>query len=396
MSGIKLSQRLPDLGRLSTWGSEVVLNPDHEALVDKWLADAKEGFRRYTNSAPYSGGRVRMPTDTDEYARLEALLSVLTARYEITHDVAQLRVCYAEIRALALGFRHVNDDDLRSNFRQDLYGSGTDGLVVANAMLVKALRQFIAVAQALGETQDSVLGQRTLTQLLEAFRNRFLSGNGRLVQESQASLTAAILSEALEEAEMYRCRAQLVERIRKSGVDLPPALLRYVLPILSDAGHGELATALLLDADRAGWLIAEGVDVDEFVSPDSLGVMSWVIRQLLHIQVMPQTGEQSVRYNVHFSPKESLRARRFKNLSCRFPLSCGELWLAWRIDGDDFRLDASVPVNCLVNVELPDGFDKQLTSGRHELFLDVSGLELQADAGLVQDGVPTLVDSADS
>ena len=402
LHGVRLAERLPDLGQVSTWGAALVWDPDNAPLLDKWLEDAREGFRRYTNSAPYSGGRVPMPMDTDEYARLEALLEVLLGQYLFTRDSQLMAACYPELRALAIGFRHGSDQGLRSDFREDLYGEGAEGMLVANATLALALRQFVKVAEILREIQDVSLVEGTLIQLEDAFKNRYLSASGRLVHESQASLVGAIVSGTLAPDELQRCRSELVQQLHSTEVSLPPALTKYLLPILSDAGAHALACELLFGevadsvplrkvrrarkSEARKWFEVPELGGDDLLAPHGVGLADWVMRDVVGIEVSDDVDLDGGRFHVCVHPKIS--PLRLTRLSCHLPLPCGELAMAWYIDDSAFRMDVTVPVNCAVDVTLPDGGMFSLSSGQHQLHSDCVNLETQTD----RDGVPTLIE----
>ena len=380
LNGARLAERLPDLGQLAVWGPELSWNPEMGSKTDKWLVDAREGFRRYTNSAPYSGGRVPLPLDTDEYARFEALLSVLISRYEITQDKPPLRLCYPELRALALGFRHANDEGLRSQFREDLYGGGTDGLLAANALLAVALRQFILVAEALERAQDVSLGFLTLERLSIAFRDRFLSGKGRLLQESQSGLLGALVSEMLDDEEVQRCQKALVESVQRASVDVAPALARYLLPTLSLAGRHDLACKLLLDSERNHWI--EYSSQIDCVAPHGVGAAAWIMQELVGLTMLGSPADEPGRYEVRLAPKVPVRDANLSRLQCTLPLPSGEMSIEWALEDVVFNLTVVLPINCSAEVWLPDGSSRQLSSGHHEMSSDLS------------DGVPTLIDTA--
>ena len=380
LHGMRLSERLPDLGKLMVWGAELAWNPALLSKTDKWLMDAREGFRRYTNSAPYSGGRVPLPMDTDEYARFESLLSVLVSRYEITQDKAALKLCYPELRALALGFRHANDEGLRTQFREDIYGGGTDGLLVANALFANALRQFVLVAELLERAQDVSLGFLTLEQLSIAFRDRFLSGTGRLLQESQSALLGALVSEMLDDEELQRCQKTLVESLQKTNVDLPPALVRYLLPALSAAKRHDVACRLLLDSSHNNWL--EYPQDFDCLAPHGVGVVTWIMQEIVGLTLMSDSVDESGRFALQIAPRIPIRSSKLTQLSCTLPLPCGEMCIAWQLTEDVFHLDVALPINCTAEVCMPDGKRRQLSSGRHKIQSNLS------------DGVPTLLDAA--
>lgn len=398
LHGVKPGERLPDLGQAASWAPELAWDPENRVLLDKWLRDASEGFRHYTNSAPYSGGRVPMPRDTDEYARLETLLAILWTRYQIDRDAQALRVCYPEVRALVLGFRHMAEDGLRTEFREDLYGADADAILVANVTLLVAFRTFLLIADVLAEDTDRILGQRVFDELADAFQNRFLSANGRLVQESQATLVAAITSGVLADDELERCRVQLVSILQTADfrIDLPPILVRHLLPVLSDAGRHDLAYRMLLHDEPISWLgfVNRGLGVIGRAGQAhvaEVGILAWILRYLVGIRAVPEDLQRNGRYVVGFKPMPPLGPLNrgdapLSSVRCTLPTPCGELGVQWRTGEAGFSATLSVPVNCIVQVAMPDGSSSQVSTGLHELVVDFT------EAG---DGVPTLLDSAE-
>lgn len=397
LHGVGLRSRVPDLGQASTWGGDVLWNPDRAVALDKWLADAKSGFQRYTNSAPYSGGRLPMPRDDDEIARFESMVSLVWMRFERTRDVAGLNECYAELRTLALGARHASEDGLRVHVREDLYGPGADGVFVANCMLLFALKTFRDVANAARQDDDVRLVERLLRVTSEVFANNYLAANGRLVRETQATILGALVSQVLEPSETRRLAAELSAQLQvaRFRVDLPPVLVRYLLPALSDHGRNDLAYRVLLSQDPDGWVgfICRGVGImgrNGRACVAEAGIVDWIVRYLVGVSFAVPHDEG--RHAIRVAPNPPLGPQFYngtpiRSVACQLPTPCGELSVRWRVAAEHFELSVRVPANCAAELELPDGTTKRVTSGLHELHMDFA-------AGA--DGVPTLLDSAGS
>jgi alpha-L-rhamnosidase len=395
LHGVRLHSRLPDLGQESTWGADVLWNPDRTHLVDKWLVDAKSGFQRYTDSAPYSGGRLSMPRDTDEIARFESLVSLIWARYERNRNVAGLGEMYAELRTLALGARQISDAGLRSNVREDLYGAGADGVFVANCTHLAALGTFLKIVTAARQDDDIELIKRVFRETSEAFKNHYLAASGRLVRETQATILGALVSQVLEPSESRRLGDELSAQLQRARfkVEVPPVLTRYLLPVLSDHGRNDLAYRVLLSHDPDSWVgfARSGLGImgrNGEASVAEAGILDWILRYLIGVSYQTPQGEG--RHAVRIAPHpplgpQFLHGAPISSVACQLPLPSGELSVRWHVGPERFELFVRIPVNCMADIEMPDGSVKRVTSGMHRLVMDFS-------AGA--DGVPTLLDAA--
>ncbi|NKC01385.1 MAG: Bacterial alpha-L-rhamnosidase [Pseudomonadales bacterium] len=406
LHGAESAQRLPDFGITSTWVPELVWDPSLDNLINKWLEDARQGFRRYTNSAPYSGGRMPMPRDDDELARFESLTTIIWHRYCVGRDPVGLRACYSELRALALGARHLVENGLRTQCREDIYGEGADGSFVANCTLLFALRMFVQIADLLEEKDDVTLTNRVIFDLTSSFANRYLSANGRLVHETQATLLGALTSGCLSDVEQTRVESELAVALQNADfrVDLPQVLIKQLLPHLSDSGRNDLAYRVLLNPHPTSWLGFVRRDLGLIGRSDRAavaesGILAWVMRYLVGLNVPLETGESTDgRYSVSIAPKPPLGPLFAKPpgarigipiqaVSCALPTPCGQISIRWLVSAERFELTVRLPVNCIAEVTMPDGECRPLSSGLHSLAMDFSR---------GADGVPTLLNSAEA
>jgi alpha-L-rhamnosidase len=69
---------------------------------------------------------------------------------------------------------------------------------------------------------------------------------------------------------------------------------------------------------------------------------------------------------LHPTPGGSL-----KNVETAYDSINGKITTKWKVDGSTFNLHIDVPINTAATVSLPDGTDKQVTSGVYDFTAQV-------------------------
>ena len=94
--------------------------------------------------------------------------------------------------------------------------------------------------------------------------------------------------------------------------------------------------------------------------------------------------------HVRIAPRPPLGAQfaagsPIQNMRIDLPTVYGVLHVDWNIQDERFELNVVLPPSCTADVELPDGFNQRVQSGRHSFVMAFS----RGD-----DGVPTLLEPA--
>ena len=90
----------------------------------------------------------------------------------------------------------------------------------------------------------------------DAWRAEFIDVDGTIQRATQANLARAITFGLVTVAESERVAAELVKRIREAGTTIGTGFLAtpFLLPVLADHGHVDVAFDLLLQTRAPSWL----------------------------------------------------------------------------------------------------------------------------------------------
>jgi len=126
------------------------------------------------------------------------------------------------------------------------------------------------MAHALGRTEDEQKYSRLFEEIRTAFEQNFVHPNGVVgaevlapagqihdsnLIETQTSYVLALHMDLLQEADRPLAAKKLVERIETNGWKLGTGFLGtpYLLEVLTDTGHTDVAYRLLLNTDYPSW-----------------------------------------------------------------------------------------------------------------------------------------------
>jgi alpha-L-rhamnosidase len=232
------------------------------------------------------------------------------------------------------------------------------------------------IARLLGRDDDAVRYADLADDVRAAWRAEYLDADGRLTPDTQANHVRALAFD-LVPAELRPAVAErLVELIRKADTHLGTGFLAtpYLLPVLADTGHLDVAYELLLQDSAPSWLAMvdrgattvwedwNGVDEDG-VPHDSLNhyskgaVISFLHRYTAGVQPVEPAYR---RFRVAPRPGGGLTHAEAAHES-----PYGRIESAWSLDGDTFRLRVVVPAGTSAEVVLPSGTTSTAGPGTH-------------------------------
>jgi alpha-L-rhamnosidase len=239
---------------------------------------------------------------------------------------------------------------------------------VATAYLHHSSRILARIAGILGRHSD----EERYTELADATRRawqaEFLDEHGRLTIDTQAEHVRALAFDLVPGELRPSTGGRLVELVRRAGTHLATGFLAtpYLLPVLADTGHLDLAYELLLADTEPSWLtmidrgattvweLWNGVSADGIVC-ESLNhyskgaVISFMHRYLGGIR--PVDDWPAYRRTVIApQPGGGLRWARASHDS-----PYGLIESHWRAEGGCFELEVAVPAGSTAEVRLPDG-----------------------------------------
>lgn len=248
---------------------------------------------------------------------------------------------------------------------------------VATAYLHRSALLMATVAEVLAKPAAVVDHYRELAAgTLDAWQREFITDDGSLLVQSQASHVRALAFGLIPESLRERTGERLAELIRAAGTTVGTGFLStpHLLPVLADGGHLDLAYHLLLQPAMPGWMYMidhgattvwerwDGVDADG-VAHDSLNHYSKAaVVSFLH------------RYTAGLRPTApgyrtfEVRPRpggRLTRAALRLDSPQGAIEIEWRTTSGDFHLRVAVPYGAEASVVLPDGARHEVGPGTH-------------------------------
>jgi alpha-L-rhamnosidase len=238
--------------------------------------------------------------------------------------------------------------------------------VVGTAYLHHSAMLAARIGHLLGDEATAARFEALAANALDAWRTEFVGDDGALHPDTQATHVRALAFGLVPDDLRDQTVARLVELIREAGTHLGTGFLAtpYLLPVLADAGHLDLAYELLLQDTPPSWLAMvargattvwedwEGIGTDgtpkSSLNHYSKGaVISFLQTHVAGIQlvepgyrrfrVAPQLGGGLTWAEaVHDSPY-------------------GRIESSWRVEGETVHLTVTVPPGTTAEVVLPDG-----------------------------------------
>ncbi len=236
--------------------SALFLGGDAAALFERWLvdlADAQLPSGAYPDVAPRVG-----ITGAGNTGWADAGVLVPWTVFRQTGDRRVLERQYDSMRRYVRFLDADHADGIRHGGR---YGDwlaleGPTSLeLLGTAYLAHAARSFARIATLLGHDDDAAEASALAKRATNAFRRRFLTPTGSLVQETQAAYALAIAFDLVPRHRRRAAADRLAALIEAAGGHLLTGFLgtTVVLEVLSDHGHHELATRLVRQDTFPSW-----------------------------------------------------------------------------------------------------------------------------------------------
>jgi len=247
---------------------------------------------------------------------------------------------------------------------------------VATAYLRRSSSELARIAALLGDEADSRRYGELAANVLAAWRTEFVGEDGHLRPATQANLVRALAFGLVPEGLRKQAAADLVALIRAAGTHLGTGFLAtpFLLPVLADNGHLDVAYELLFQNTPPSWLAMidcgattiweewEGLRPNGAVSASLNHYSKGAVISFLHRTVagleLVEPGYRRVR--VAPRPGGGITGARTHHDS---PL--GRIAVAWRIAGRRGVIDVDLPGGTRADLELPDGAAETLAAGSH-------------------------------
>jgi alpha-L-rhamnosidase len=226
------------------------------------------------------------------------------------------------------------------------------------------------MARATGRDGDAAAYEELFENIKDAFNGAYVGPEGRVKGDTQTGYILALHMDLLPEELRAAAADNLVRAIEEKTWHLSTGFVGvgYLCPVLTEAGYPDVAYRLLNNKTYPSWgyTIKNGAttiwerwdgwtEENGFQSPNmnsfnhySLGsVGEWLYRYVAGIDLDPQTAGYD-RIVIRPRPGGGLSWARGEYESVR-----GRIASAWRIEGDRFDLEVTIPPNTTATVYVP-------------------------------------------
>jgi alpha-L-rhamnosidase len=247
---------------------------------------------------------------------------------------------------------------------------------VATAYLYRSAHELSEIARILGRDDDARRYGELASNVADAWRQEFLADDGATTPDTQATYARALTFGLVPEHLRAASAARLVALIREAGDHLGTGFLAapFLLPILADTGHLDVAYDLLFQDTEPSWLVMvdrgattvweewNGVDAEGVAHASLNHYSKGAVITFLHQYV---AGLQLVepgyrRFRVAPRPGGGLEWAEAHHDSPYGPID-----VRWEKHGDRLDVHVTVPPGTTADVVLPTGAARTLTSGSH-------------------------------
>lgn len=263
------------------------------------------------------------------------------------------------------------EQDHFDNFAERDFG------IVATAFFAYTTRTLAHIARILGRADDAARYAELAANVVDAWRREFVADDGAVVSTRQADVVRALAFDLVPTETRARVADQLIGMVRAADTHLNTGFLAtpHLLPVLADAGHLDVAYELLFQDTPPSWLAMidrgattiwehwEGID-DDGVAKASLNhyskgaVISFLHRYVAGIQLLDD-GPAYKRFRVAPRPGGGLT---WATAALESPY--GRIESSWSTGPEGTTFAVVVPPNTEAVVDLPDGREATVRSGR--------------------------------
>lgn len=262
-------------------------------------------------------------------------------------------------------------DWLALDTKPDVYEGGTDKYFIATAFYAYSTSLLRRIAEILGESTDATFYKELHVNIVQAFRNEFVTPNGRLISNTQTAHILVLLFELVKDDVKEKVFNRLIELLKESQNHLTTGFIGtpYLNLILSKFNRHDLACKLLFHEDYPSWLYQvkkgattiwehwDGVKEDGTLWNDSMNsynhyaygsIVEWIYRYIVGLEVNETKPAYKHFYiQPHFdSNLEWVKVKR--------ETAYGEIMIQWCVEKEQAFLHVSVPPNTSATLRMDE------------------------------------------
>jgi alpha-L-rhamnosidase len=397
-------ERLGWMGDMNAFAETAVHEMDLAAFFTKWLQDVRDAQAddgRFPDFAPHPFDRNKRFTGSPGWA--DAGVHVPWVAYETYGDKRVLEQSYASVMRWIEHVRAKNPDLVWANDRGNDYGDWLNGgdlehkgwstescsvpkNLLATAFFARSAREAAKMAEVLGRADDARKMNELADAIQAAFVKTFVADDGTVQGDTQAGYALALSFDLLPKEK----RAVALQRLssdvgEKRGNHLTTGFQSTGVAMCELARHpetAELASRVARETSFPSWgyAIAHGATTiwerrDAYV--EGRGFQDASMNSFNHF-AFGSVGEYLMGWVGGIQPDASApgyarfaihpRPGTITSAHAEYDSIRGTIASNWKLDGDAFRLDATIPANTQAKVYLP-------TSDRESIKVDGRALE---------------------
>jgi alpha-L-rhamnosidase len=384
-------ERLGWMGDMNAFAQTAMYQMDLAAFFTKWLQDVRDAQPkdgRFPDFAPHPYGSDRVFTGTPAWG--DAGVNVPWLAYVNYGDKRLLEKSFDSVTRWIEWIRSKNPDNLWTNERGNNYGDWLNGdtlnnlnwpkrgatvpkEVLATAFFAHSAETASKMAAVLGRSEDAERMKKLAESIKAAFNKEYVTPEGVVRGDTQAGYALALGFDLLPQAMQPKAMAHLsVDITEKHDGHLTTGFTTTGLAMDELArrglGYVELASRLARDKSFPSWgyMIDQGATTiwerrDGFVK--GRGFQDPSMNSFNHY-AFGSVGDYMIRWIGGIQPDEAspgyahftLRPRggiQIQRAHVEYDSIRGTIVSAWRLDGDKFHLDATIPANTSASVYLP-------------------------------------------
>jgi alpha-L-rhamnosidase len=288
-------------------------------------------------------------------------------------------------------------DWLALDAKENSYIGATPVALIASAYYAYSTRIVRDAAAALGNEQDVKKYGELYSNILQAFREEFITKNGRIAAPTQTAYVLALVFDLVDSDNRARAAKDLNDLILDNDYHLTTGFVGtpYLCFALSNNGYHDTALKLLLQENYPGWLYSvskgattiwehwDSIKLDGSFWSDDMNsfnhyaygaIGDWMYRKIAGLDMDVSTPAFK---QIHIEPMFGMNKLSYAKTA--HSSMYGRIESGWRVQGDQIEVNVLVPGNTTAEVVLLGASMKSLREGGKELATSI-GIQSVSDS----------------
>lgn len=367
-------ERMGWTGDAQVYVRAATFNSDIASFYTKWLRDLNDDQWEYGAYPPYAPRHFARPNRHHAAGWMDAGVICPWTIWQVYGDTRVITEHWKKMGDF-MEWRKLRDPDLEGATDDCGFGDWLSlGDVQTTIPFIDLAYHFYCaklmaeMADAIGQKKDAENYRKHAEKVAKAFHKLYLKPDGSLSIHNQTAYAMTLFMGLIPEAQCSAAAGHLAKLIRENGNKMTTGFLgtRPLLPVLSAHGHHDLAGILMLQREFPSWgyevdngattiwerwnsfIKGEGVHTPEMNSFSHYAfgaVCEWMMGELGGID-RAAIGFDRVR----IAPRP---IAGITSATASMETRHGKLACSWKIEGETFHAELTVPPNTTADVELP-------------------------------------------